>query len=1110
MVDITYRTLGPWGSGKGANLQPAEVDTNFWNVAEAIVALQTNPAQPVGIASITVSGTQMWITLTDSTVLGPYTLPVLTFRWRGEWEPNADYVALDVVTVFQTGIFMCQVSHTSGATFDIDQEIGGTLVWLQLFGSVDATLSGLSDVDVNDPMVGGELLQWSYEANKWLTFVAGTMVYEDTDNVTITGGSITGMPAPTAPGDVATKAYVDALPAGMTSPPGTMMSNASTASGPAIANTLTTYLDFVLGTSAVGTLLYRSSAGWVALAPGVSGQFLKTQGAGLDPQWAPGGSGVTSVSAGTGITTGGSAIVATGTVSLDVIPDRNFLSNISGGSAAPTPHTLSAFLDVVLSNARGSILTRTIGGWVSLAPGLIGQVLTAQGTSADLTWTSPAGGGTVTSINAGTGISTGGAPITGSGSVSLAAVASNTVLANITAGSAAPAPATLTALLDAILGSTQGSLMYRAASAWLALSPGTSGQVLTSGGAAANPAWAAASSGAPIASLNMLANLTGGTATATGQTVSAVLDAVFSSARGAILFRGATGWAALAPGTSGDVLTTGGSAANPSWAPATGTGSPPGGLSGQVQFISAGAFGGFTVSGDATLNTSTGMLTLATANSNVGTFQGLTINAKGLVIAAVNQGYITGNQTITLSGDLAGSGSTSIAATVTGLQGQPVSATVPTSSQVLQWSGTAWEPATLSGGGSVSITAGTGITATPSPITGTGSVALTVPVSAVNGGTAQTTWAQGDLLYASAANTLSKLPKDAGGTRYLSNTGTTNNPAWAQVSLANGVTGTLLTTLGGTGQVSWTQGDVPYYQAGTALSKLAKDTNATRYISNTGTSNSPAWAQINLANGVTSTLPIGNGGTNATTAAAALTSLGAFPAAGGTISGATTINATLSSYVAGQTVANIDTNGATNLILGDTGSVAGSGGTIIFGASGSSWKFAAIKGFAASGTGNSQGRLYISTRRTTSDATLTQTAMFNEDGSTFNTSGSWSTFSERGLKQDIAPYTTGLDALVKLSPVQFRYRPGTPFAGSEPSAVLQGLIVDEVLPHIPEMCGSVQLPFGGEDATTRVATLNPTALIYVLINAVKELAVEHGQLAARLAALEAHQIEARR
>ncbi len=76
------------------------------------------------------------------------------------------------------------------------------------------------------------------------------------------------------------------------------------------------------------------------------------------------------------------------------------------------------------------------------------------------------------------------------------------------------------------------------------------------------------------------------------------------------------------------------------------------------------------------------------------------------------------------------------------------------------------------------------------------------------------------------------------------------------------------TTAGGTGLTSYTQGDLLYYDSGTTLSKLAKSTTATRYLSNTGTSNNPAWAQIDLTNGVTGTLPVANGGTG-------ITSLGA-------------------------------------------------------------------------------------------------------------------------------------------------------------------------------------------------------------------------------------------
>lgn len=64
------------------------------------------------------------------------------------------------------------------------------------------------------------------------------------------------------------------------------------------------------------------------------------------------------------------------------------------------------------------------------------------------------------------------------------------------------------------------------------------------------------------------------------------------------------------------------------------------------------------------------------------------------------------------------------------------------------------------------------------------------------------------------------------------------------------------------------QGDLLYGSAVDTLSALAKNVTATRYLANTGTSNNPDWAQVNLTNGVTGNLPVGNldSGTNASSA----------------------------------------------------------------------------------------------------------------------------------------------------------------------------------------------------------------------------------------------------
>lgn len=77
----------------------------------------------------------------------------------------------------------------------------------------------------------------------------------------------------------------------------------------------------------------------------------------------------------------------------------------------------------------------------------------------------------------------------------LASIADDRVLANISGGAAAPVANTLTAIIDACIGSTQGNILYRNNTAWVVLAPGTAGHVLQTGGAAANPSWTAQTGG---------------------------------------------------------------------------------------------------------------------------------------------------------------------------------------------------------------------------------------------------------------------------------------------------------------------------------------------------------------------------------------------------------------------------------------------------------------------------------------------------------------------------------------------------------------------------------------------------------------------------------------
>ena len=114
-----------------------------------------------------------------------------------------------------------------------------------------------------------------------------------------------------------------------------------------------------------------------------------------------------------------------------------------------------------------------------------------------------------------------------------------------------------------------------------------------------------------------------------------------------------------------------------------------------------------------------------------------------------------------------------------------------TSGQLLNSGGAGADPSW--GGISSSVVAGTGITITgTTPIT----ISLTVPVTAILGGTGQTTYVTGDILYASAANTLSKLAGNiTTGKQYLSQTGSgaaSAAPVWATVA-GGDITGAALT-----------------------------------------------------------------------------------------------------------------------------------------------------------------------------------------------------------------------------------------------------------------------------------------------------------------------------
>lgn len=140
---------------------------------------------------------------------------------------------------------------------------------------------------------------------------------------------------------------------------------------------------------------------------------------------------------------------------------------------------------------------------------------------------------------------------------------------------------------------------------------------------------------------------------------------------------------------------------------------------------------------------------------------------------------------------------------------------------------------------------------------------ISLPISAANGGTGITSYAIGDLIYASGATTLSKLADVAVGNALISG-GVGVAPSWGKIVLTTHVSGTLPAANGGTGQSSYAVGDLIYASGATTLSKLADVATGNALISG-GVGVAPSWGKIGLTTHISGTLAVGNGGTGATT-----------------------------------------------------------------------------------------------------------------------------------------------------------------------------------------------------------------------------------------------------
>jgi hypothetical protein len=111
-------------------------------------------------------------------------------------------------------------------------------------------------------------------------------------------------------------------------------------------------------------------------------------------------------------------------------------------------------------------------------------------------------------------------------------------------------------------------------------------------------------------------------------------------------------------------------------------------------------------------------------------------------------------------------------------------------------------------------------------------------IAAIYGGTGQTTYAVGDLLYASSTTALSKLADVATGNALISG-GVTTAPSWGKIGLTTHVSGTLPIANGGTNATTTPTSGAVAYGTGTAYGFSAAGTSGDFLIS--GGTGSPTW-----------------------------------------------------------------------------------------------------------------------------------------------------------------------------------------------------------------------------------------------------------------------------
>jgi hypothetical protein len=579
-----------------------------------------------------------------------------------------------------TNIANASLTNSSMTLAGHSVSLGGT----QTFAIGDLSTIGATTIVGNNTGVAGVPLALTTTQIKTM-LGEGTLASQNANALNVTGViTLTGLPGCLVASDACPKSYIDSAVVGSVlhpqvaaATPGTVLPNTPVASGTGPGKTLTSatntalvtdgytvllgdrvlvkdqanaaddgiFKETQLGTGSVPWILTRATdfdtavSGEVALGAYV---FVANGTVNVGTQWQLGAPTPASITVDTTALTFNKL-----NASSTLTADGTTIQNIGG--------TISVLQNGVLNAVTAtpnSLIARGASTWAGVAPVNNAVLVTSAAGVPSESTTLPSGLTIPGYLTANQTITLSGAT-TGSGTTAittaLASVADATLLSNISGGLAAPSANTLSAVIDHDITATANSLLARGASTWAGVAPVnnavlvtsavgvpsesttlpsgltipgylTANQTITlSGATTGSGTTAITTSLASAADATLLSNISGGLAAPSANTLTAIIDHDITATANSLLARGASTWGSVAP-VNNAVLST------------NGTGVP---------------------SESTTLPS------------------GLTI-----------PGYLTGNQTITISGDATGSGATSITLANTKVNGvnypaAPATNTIP-------------------------------------------------------------------------------------------------------------------------------------------------------------------------------------------------------------------------------------------------------------------------------------------------------------------------------------------------------------------------------------------------------------------------------------------------